>query len=84
MIFWPGASPALWYPGLLFQVEAVAAGSLAANLPAAWLFETVFDLSAVLLLTAKKANGLATQQGAVNLFTHLLERGLTQAEQFAV
>jgi len=26
------------------QVEAIAAGSLAVNLPAAWLFETVFDL----------------------------------------
>jgi len=26
------------------QVEAITAGSLAANLPAAWLFETVFDL----------------------------------------
>jgi len=29
------------------QVEATAAGSLAADLPAAWLFETVFDLGVV-------------------------------------
>jgi len=30
--------------GLLLRVEAAAASSLAGNLPAAWLFETVFGL----------------------------------------
>ena len=54
----------------------MATGSLAGNLPAAWLFQTVFDLSVLfVLLTAKKPQGLAAQQRTVNLFAYLLQRG---------
>jgi len=63
----------------------MATGSLAGNLPAAWLFQTVFDLSVLfVLLTAKKPQGLAAQQRTVNLFAYLLQRGFAQPEQFAV
>jgi hypothetical protein len=54
------------------------------NLLAAWCGQGFCSICCFHFLTAEELDRRATEQRAVNLLAHLVERGLAQSEEFAV